>query len=138
MAVVFTPRACEKYVPGGTTVVYALKPSLAPHHSRLRYSHKIRFSVWFMVVVLHGNFRGCFLTSPHFRVASGFGRVTALQKEVAEQERLREERRRTKRLLKAEKARIEAQGAAAGGVFGPRYYIGYSAYSTVVPRKRGL
>ena len=65
-------------------------------------------------------------------------RVVVLQKEVAEQERLREERRRTKRLLKAEKARIEAQGAAAGGVFGPRYYIGYSAYGTVVPRKRGL
>eukprot|EP00752_Nemacystus_decipiens_P018642 g16715.t1 len=45
--------------------------------------------------------------------------VTALQEEVAEQERLREERRQTKRLLKAEKARIEAEGAAAGGVFGP-------------------
>eukprot|EP00903_Cladosiphon_okamuranus_P012394 g11616.t1 len=45
--------------------------------------------------------------------------VTALQQEVAEQERFREERRRTKRLLKAEKARIEAEGAAAGGVFGP-------------------
>lgn len=45
--------------------------------------------------------------------------VTALEMEVAEQERLREERRRTKRLLKAQKADLEAQGAAGGGVFGP-------------------
>ncbi|CAM9450752.1 unnamed protein product [Ectocarpus fasciculatus] len=54
--------------------------------------------------------------------------VTALQQEVAEQERLREERRQTKRLLKAQKAKIEAEGAAAGGVFGPS--AGVAAMST--------
>lgn len=45
--------------------------------------------------------------------------IAYLETEVAEQERLREERRKTKRLLKAQKAELEAKGAAAGGVFGP-------------------
>ena len=45
--------------------------------------------------------------------------ITALQVEVAEQERLREERRRAKRLLKAQKAELEAKGAKGGGLFGP-------------------
>ncbi|CAM9810471.1 unnamed protein product [Pylaiella littoralis] len=52
-------------------------------------------------------------------MTKSIGQVTALQREVADEERLRKERRQTKRLLKAEKAKIEAEGATAGGVFGP-------------------
>lgn len=52
-------------------------------------------------------------------MGSLIGSITTLEMEVAKQERRREERRKTKRLHKAQKADLEAKGAAAGGVFGP-------------------
>lgn len=44
--------------------------------------------------------------------------MTGLQMELAEQERLREEKRETRRLLKAQKAEDMEKAATTGGLFG--------------------
>ena len=53
-------------------------------------------------------------------LAASSNSISTIQQEVAERERLRDERRRTKRLLK-EQQTLQEQGAEWSSLFGPRW-----------------